>query len=131
MVVAVASALIATGATAAIPKRGDFYWCGIPHPAYPDVCNRSLDFDVGGDPKKVRNLYFSDYHCGGGETKVLNINDRGKFRFDGVTKETGISITIEGKFVTPRRAEGTIEMDCEGGLDGPISDEFVAKRQSG
>lgn len=59
--------------------------------------------------------------------RALNISDTGRFRFDGRTKDTNIPITIKGKFVTPRKTVGTIEMQCDG---TDIEDEFVAKRQT-
>lgn len=124
----VAAVLVASAgvALAAKPKQGSYHHerC-IPGGG----CIEQIDFSVKkGPPAKIKNfVYFNGFTCGEVEVKrSIKIKRSGKFSFSG-TGENPVEefpVTIKGKFVSKKKAKGTLEIDDDC-LDSEV--EFTAK----
>lgn len=110
-----AAALVLTAgiALAAQPKPGSYaYQRCVPGPG----CIERINFSVKrGPPRKIKNFTYSNgFTCGVVEVnRAFGVNRNGRFNFSGrgTNPVESFPVTIKGKFVTRRKAEGTFEVD--------------------
>ena len=119
-----------TTALAAQPATGRFHW---------QVCSSApggpcpvatIDFKVQkkkGHPAAITGFdYYSGFTCG--DVPIgppIKINSKGSFSFSGKSKSRKIPITVSGKFVSPKKAVGTLVIHASCQTPTPV--KFTAK----
>jgi hypothetical protein len=123
--------LVAATADGARPRAGDFKWCN--YNAAGKFCEDNMTFEVPSSRDRITQLFVSTYSCGAGYARPANpirVNNQGRFSFNGFLKGAGSpkQARISGRFVSRRKATGTIRMpDCGSAPVGTYN--FIATRR--
>jgi hypothetical protein len=128
LVVAAATACCAAAtAIAATPQLGAYHWEGR---------KGAVNFRVVGADPRIEEALATAARCGrSGKsievTKPIEVSEAGRFAYDGSAAVVGrgrTHVEYKGKFVTPTKAEGHVDL---GGCGRRATIDFTARRLGG
>jgi hypothetical protein len=124
VVAAVAASCAVATAVAATPELGAYHW---------DGRKGGVTFRVVGADPRIEEALATAARCGrNGKsievTKPIDVSDSGRFAYDGNAAVAGggrTQVEYKGKFVTPTKAEGRVDL---GGCGRRATLDFKARR---